>query len=62
MSAVSETATNPASKWIQQTGKPGAMFTKAGDHVKFKVEGTINGVKVRVIVQGDDIITGFPIK
>ena len=62
MNAISEVATNPASKWDQQTGKKGSFFTKAGNSVKFKVEGFYEGVKMRVIVQGDDIITAFPIK
>jgi len=61
MNAVSEVATNPNSKWIQQTGKPGSLFTKAGDPVKWKVEGIFEGVRMRVIVQGNDIITAFPI-
>jgi RHS repeat-associated protein len=61
MNAVSEVATNPANRWVQQTGKPGALFTKAGDPVKFKVEGVFDGVNMRVIIQGDDIITAFPI-
>jgi len=62
LNAVSEVATSPNSKWIQQTGKPGSLFTKAGDLVKFKVEGTFNGTNIRAIVQGDEIITAFPIK
>ena len=62
MNAVSEVATNPANRWVQQTGRPGSLVTRAGDPVKFKVEGVFDGVKMRVIVQGDDIITAFPIK
>ena len=62
MNGVSEVATNPANKWVQQTGRPGSLFTKAGDPVKFKVEGIFDGVNMRVIIQGDDIITAFPIK
>ena len=61
MQVVSEVVTDPKSKWIQQTGKPGSFFTKAGEHVKFKVEGVFENIKIRVIVQGEDIITAFPI-
>jgi hypothetical protein len=53
---------NPANKWVQQTGKPGSRLTKTGDPVKFKIEGIFDGVNMRVIVQGDGIITAFPIK
>jgi len=62
MNAVSEVATNPNNKWIQQTGKPGSLYTKAGDPVKFKVDGVYNGFDIRVIVQGDNIVTAFPVK
>ena len=62
MNAVSEVATNPSSRWVQQTGRPGALLTRAGDPVKWKVEGIFEGVRFRVIVQGNDIITAFPIK
>jgi hypothetical protein len=60
MHAVSEiVTTNP---WQQQTGAPGALFTKKGDPVRFVVEGVYEGVKIRVITTVDDIITAFPIK
>lgn len=59
--AISEVATDPKSRWIQQTGRPGALYTKGGTHVKFKVEGIFDGVKIRAIVKGSDIITAFPI-
>lgn len=61
MHAVSDVATNPASTWVQQTGKAGAQFTKSGAPVKWKVEGVFEGTRIRVIVQGDDIITAFPL-
>jgi len=61
MNAVSEVATSPSSSWVQQTGKVGASFTKNGAPVRFKVEGVYDGVKIRAIVAGDDIITAFPI-
>lgn len=62
MHAVSEVATSPNSTWTQQTGKAGAKFTKKGVPVKFKVDGEFDGVKIRAIVQGDDIVTAFPTK
>lgn len=60
--AASEIATNPSSRWSQQTGAVGAQFTKKGDPVKYAVDGVFEGVNVRVIVQGDEIITAFPRK
>jgi hypothetical protein len=60
MHAVSDVAVN--NQWIQQTGKAGAMFTKSGQPVRFVVEGTYQGRKIRVITTHTDIITAFPIK
>jgi RHS repeat-associated protein len=60
MNAVSEIATNPASKWTQQTGAPGKMFTKAGAPVKWSIEGVYEGIKIIVIQKGNDFITAFP--
>jgi hypothetical protein len=62
LNAVSEVATNPSSKWIPPAGvKPGTYFTKAGRPHRFTVEGMYEGVKIRAIVQGGEVITGFPI-
>ena len=61
MNAVSEVATNPANKWQNQTGAPGSAFQRNGLPSKFKVEGVFDGLKIRVIVQGDEIITAFPV-
>ncbi|MDX1908877.1 MAG: EndoU domain-containing protein [Bacteroidia bacterium] len=60
MHAVSDVAVN--NQWIQQTGKAGAMFTKSGQPVRFVVEGTYEGTKIRVITTHTDIIIAFPIK
>jgi RHS repeat-associated protein len=60
MHAISDVAVN--NQWIQQTGKAGAMFTKSGQPVRFVVEGTYQGTKIRVITTHTDIITAFPIK
>jgi hypothetical protein len=46
MNAVSELVTNPANKWVQQTGKAGAQFTKKGVLVKCEVEGVVGGLVV----------------
>lgn len=61
MHAISEVATDPSSKWIQLNGKPGSFFTKAGKPVKFWVEGVFDGVRIKVLVHGDDFITAYPI-
>jgi RHS repeat-associated protein len=63
MNAVSDVATDPANEWIQQTGRAGAEFTRAGDPVRFVVNGVYDGLKIRVILEpgGEGIITGFPV-
>jgi len=63
MQDISDIATDPALSWRQQTGSPGAALTKAGDPVRFQVEGVRDGVTIRVIVEpgGEGIITGFPV-
>lgn len=62
MHELSDVATDPHAKWTQQTGKPGAKFTKGGAPVRWKVQGTRDGVDMVVIVEpaGEGIITGFP--
>ena len=65
MHEVSDVATDPSLKWIQQTGKAGAQYTKNGAPVRYFVDGVRDGVNIRVIVQpgpgGEGIITGFPL-
>jgi len=51
MNAVSDVATDPANEWIQQTGRAGAEFTRAGDPVRFVVNGVYDGLKIRVILE-----------
>ena len=53
---------DPDSTWTQQTGSPGAEFTKRGQPVKWKVEGTVDGVDIRVITQpgGQGVVTSIP--
>jgi hypothetical protein len=62
MNGVSEVAIDPANEWIQQTAQAGAEFTRAGDPVRFAVNGIYDGLKMRVIVEpgGEGIITGRP--
>lgn len=62
MHHVSDVATDPKATWTQQTGAPGAKFTKKGEPVKWKVEGVRDGETVRTIVEPDGrgIVTGFP--
>tara|TARA_R110002095_G_C4129780_1_gene227383 strand:- start:286 stop:639 length:354 start_codon:yes stop_codon:yes gene_type:complete len=62
MNAVSEVATSPGSTWVQQTGRAGAELTRRGVPVKWKIDGIFGGVDIRVIVQGSDIVTAFPIR
>jgi hypothetical protein len=63
MHAVSDIATDPSLNWVQQTGKAGAVFTKAGDPVRFAVAGSRNGQRIRVIIEpgGEGIITPHPV-
>jgi len=63
MHHVSDIATDPSLRWIQQTGKPGAAFTKAGDPVRYYVDGVRGGVDIRVILEpgGEGIVTAFPL-
>lgn len=62
MHQISDIATDPSLRWIQQTGRPGADFTRAGDPVRYSVFGTQYGVNIRVIIEpgGEGIITGHP--
>lgn len=50
---ISDIIKNPNSRWIQQPGRP---------PIRWRVEGTREGVDIRVIVepQGEGVITAFP--
>ena len=63
MHNVSDIATDPSLRWIQQTGKPGVLFTKNGDPIRYFVDGVRDGTAIRVIVEpgGEGIITAFPV-
>jgi len=60
MHAISDvTVNNP---WIQQTGRAGSLLTKSGQPVRYAVEGSYEGIRIKVITTADDIITAFPVK
>ena len=55
-------ATDPQIKWVQQFGKEGAKMTNKGRLVRFKAQGSREGLGITVIIEpnGEGIITGFP--
>jgi len=63
MQNVSDVATDPSLSWVQQTGKAGSWFTKAGDPARFSVTGVKDGVTIKVILEpaGEGIITAHPV-
>jgi hypothetical protein len=63
MNHVSDIATDPSLSWIQQTGKPGALFTRNGDPVRYFVDGVRDGTTIRVVLEPgvEGIITAFPV-
>jgi len=63
MHHVSDIATDPKLQWINQTGKQGALYTKAGDPTRMAVIGEREGVKIKIIIEpaGEGIITAFPL-
>ena len=62
MHSVSDVATDPTLGSVQQTGRAGSLFTKAGEPARFSVTGVRGGVTIKVIVEpaGEGIITGHP--
>ena len=62
MHNVSDLATDPNATWTQLTGKPGSDFTASGKPVRWSVEGSRDGVLIRVIVEprSEGIITAYP--
>ena len=63
MHEVSDIASDPAQTWVQQTGKPGSLYTKAGDPARFVGIGERGGVRIKVVIEpaGEGIITALPI-
>ncbi|NEQ42449.1 MAG: EndoU domain-containing protein [Leptolyngbya sp. SIOISBB] len=59
---IEDIATDPSSTHQQISGRPGALRTRRGDPVRWKAEGTRDGVDITVIYEpaGEGIITGYP--
>ncbi|MDO0932943.1 polymorphic toxin-type HINT domain-containing protein [Streptomyces sp. DG2A-72] len=62
LDGIVDVATSPNSVRTQQTGRAGALYTRNGDPSRWKVEGVVDGVNIRVIYEPatDRIVTGFP--
>jgi RHS repeat-associated protein len=60
--AVSDIVTDPATKWTNQTGPQGSLYTNTGDPAKWRAEETRWGKLIRVfyIPATGDVPTGFP--
>lgn len=60
---ISDVVKDPNSQWMQQTGRSGAHYTNSGAPVRWRVEGTKEGVEIRVIVEpyGQGVVTAYPI-
>jgi hypothetical protein len=63
MNAISDIATDPQYDWQQTSGIPGSLYTRAGGASRFAVDGTYNGLTIRVVIEpaGEGIITGYPV-
>lgn len=61
LDGIADVATSPSSVRTQQTGRA-ALDTRNGDPSRWKVEGVVDGVNIRVIYEPatDRIVTGFP--
>ncbi|MEV0776889.1 polymorphic toxin-type HINT domain-containing protein [Streptomyces sp. NPDC050428] len=62
LDGIADVATSPNSVRTQQTGRAGALYTRNGDPSRWKVEGVVDGVNIRVIYEPATgrIVTGFP--
>lgn len=62
LNAAVEVLTNPNSVIVNQTGPIGSRFTNAGVPSKIGLEGTVSGVKIRVIwePEGRIVVTAHP--
>jgi len=58
MNAISDVVVN--NPWVQQGGKAGALFYKNGNPMRYIVAGVYEGVNIKVVITGADIITAFP--
>ena len=59
---ITDVVKDPNSTWKQETGRPGAEFTKKGAPVKWSVTGTRDGIDIRVLVEpsGRGVVSGYP--
>jgi hypothetical protein len=64
MHEVSDIATDPSLTWVQQSGVPGTLYTRAGKPARFEVIGVREGETIKVIIEpaGEGIITAYPIR
>ncbi|MEU8702411.1 polymorphic toxin-type HINT domain-containing protein [Streptomyces sp. NPDC048680] len=62
LDSIADVATSPSSVRTQQTGRPGALYTRNRDPSRWKVEGVVDGVNIRVIYEPATgrVVTGFP--
>ncbi|TQK52560.1 intein/RHS repeat-associated protein [Streptomyces sp. SLBN-118] len=62
LDSIADVATSPSSVRTQQTGRAGAPYTRNGDPSRWKVEGVVDGVNIRVIYEPATgrVVTGFP--
>ncbi|WP_126464196.1 EndoU domain-containing protein [Propionibacterium australiense] len=62
MHNVSDIATDPNLKFVQQGGKPGATTYKSGNPMRYVTEGVRDGIPIKAIVEpgGEPIISGYP--
>jgi RHS repeat-associated protein len=62
MHHVSDIATDPGVNWVQQTGRPGELFTRSGEPARFFAIGEREGLQIKVVLEpaGEGIITAHP--
>jgi hypothetical protein len=62
MHEVSDIASDPSLKWVQQGGRAGAELYRSGAPLRYAVEGVRDGVKMRAVIEpgAEGIITEFP--
>ena len=62
LDAVADVATNPGNTWTWQKGAPGSLYTRAGDPSRVAIEGTVDGVKIKVIFEPatQKFVTAYP--
>ncbi len=60
---VADVATSPTSRWTWQTGAQGSLYTRAGSASRVAIQGTVDGVTIKVIFEPatDRIVTAYPL-